>query len=257
MCGFALTFKELEMKKLVHSLVLCGLVSGSAVAMAEDSPHSLTANVGLYSQYVFRGQTQTNEDPALQGGIDYAHASGFYVGMWGSNISWLADDDVYDSSSLEVDFYGGFRGPIGKSDFSYDVGLLQYWYPGDVATGFEDADTLEGYVALNWKFLGAKASYSFTDLFGIPDSDGSTYIDLYANYPIGETGLTVGAHYGWANVENGTDVDDWKVSMTYDLGKASNVLKGTTLGVAYTDNDLDNGSVYAEDQVTVWIARAF
>jgi uncharacterized protein (TIGR02001 family) len=242
------------MKKLVHSLVLCGLVSGSAVALAEDSPHSVTANVGLYSQYVFRGQTQTDEEPALQGGIDYAHASGFYAGMWGSNISWL--EDTYDSSSLEVDFYAGFRNAIGGSDFSYDVGLLQYWYPGDNA-GSNSADTLEAYGAINWKFLGAKVSYSLTDLFGFTDSEGSYYVDLYANYPIGETGLTVGAHYGYADIENFDEVSDWKVSLAYDLGKASAVTKGMTLGVAYTDNDLDDGSVFAEDQFTVWLSRSF
>lgn len=246
------------MKKLVHSLVLCGLVSGSAVALAEDSPHSLSANVGLYSQYVFRGQTQTHEDPALQGGIDYTHSSGLYAGMWGSNISWLADDGIYDSSSLEVDFYGGFRHAIAGTDFSYDVGLLQYWYPGNTAAGSDDANTLEAYAALNWKFLGAKVSYSLTDLFGMQDSDGSTYVDLYANYPIGDTGLTAGAHYGWANVKNGTDVEDWKVSVAYDLGKASSVLNGSTIGLAYTGNDLPKSAgVYADDQVTMWVSRSF
>jgi uncharacterized protein (TIGR02001 family) len=252
------------MKKLVHSLVLCGLVSGSAVALAEDSPHTITANVGLYSQYVFRGMTQTDENPALQGGIDYAHSSGFYLGMWGSNVSWLTDGGSYDSGSLEVDFYGGFRGPIGKSDFTYDVGILQYWYPGDVASGWVDADTTEIYGALGWKWLGAKFSYSLSDTFGFEDADGSYYLDLFANVPLGETGLTLGLHYGMQEFDGDANedfsYDDWKVSLAYDMGKASGVLKGTTLGVAYTDNNADKddwGDTLTDSQFTVWVSRAF
>src|SRR5680860_222068 len=75
-------------------------------AAAADSPHSISANVGLYSQYIFRGVAQTNTDPALQGGFDYSHASGFYAGTWLSNVSWLTDVAAYSSSSLEWDVYG-------------------------------------------------------------------------------------------------------------------------------------------------------
>ena len=107
------------------------LAQGAAPADAKPaeakSPHSLTANVGLFSQYIFRGLTQTNRDPAVQGGFDYAYDTGgptVYVGTWASNISWLHDGGQYSSSSLENDWYGGLRGNIGKSDFTYDVGFL-------------------------------------------------------------------------------------------------------------------------------------
>ena len=56
-------------------------------AVAEASPHSLTGNLGIFSSYRFRGIDQTFGKPALQGGIDYAHSSGFYVGNWNSNVS--------------------------------------------------------------------------------------------------------------------------------------------------------------------------
>ena len=106
------------------------LAMGSAAAQqpaAPASPHTVTANIGLFSQYVFRGLTQTDRDPALQGGFDYSHASGFYLGTWASNISWLKDGNLYNGGgSLEWDFYGGLKGPIGKSDFTYDVGLAYY-----------------------------------------------------------------------------------------------------------------------------------
>lgn len=79
------------------TLIAAALASALAVPAfsvhAEEpaSPHTFTGNVGLFSQYVFRGISQTNEDPALQGGFDYSHASGFYIGTWASNISWLKE----------------------------------------------------------------------------------------------------------------------------------------------------------------------
>jgi uncharacterized protein (TIGR02001 family) len=107
----------------------------AAPAAAPESPHSFSYNIGLYSQYIFRGLTQTGEEPALQGGVDYSHSSGFYAGVWGSNISWLEDGDYYDNSSLEVDIYGGFASEIGDTGIGYDVGVLQYLYPGDKKSG--------------------------------------------------------------------------------------------------------------------------
>jgi uncharacterized protein (TIGR02001 family) len=175
-----------------------GLALAQAPAPAPASPHTLTGNVGLYSQYIFRGLTQTDRDPALQGGFDYSHSSGLYLGTWGSNISWLRDFGSYSGGgSLELDFYGGFKGNIGKSDFTYDVGALYYWYPGDVAPGFVKADTLELYGALGWKWLSVKYSHSVKNkTFGVPDSRGTYYLDFTANVPLGGTGLTAIAHWG-------------------------------------------------------------
>ena len=220
------------------------------------SPHSLTANVGLFSQYIFRGLTQTNRDPAVQGGFDYAYDTGgptVYVGTWASNISWLHDGGQYSSSSLENDWYGGVRGNIGKSDFTYDVGFLYYYYPGTVIpVAGEKGDTQELYGAVGWKWLTAKWSYGVGNkTFAVRDSSGTWYLDLSANYPVGDTGLSLIAHWGDQKYR-GTDprnpvvggvqlsndaIDsykDWKLGATYDLGKASEVLKGVTLGGYYT-----------------------
>src|SRR6266498_1225542 len=87
---------------------------------------SSTGNVGLFSQYVFRGITQTNEKPAVQGGFDLGHKSGFYVGTWASNISWISDYTPGVSASLEWDFYGGYKGSL-PADFGYDLGVLYYY----------------------------------------------------------------------------------------------------------------------------------
>jgi len=257
------------MKKLVHALVLTGLLGVPTFAMAaeEESPHSLSANVGMFSNYIFRGISQTGGDPAVQGGLDYSHSSGFYLGTWGSNVGWIEDYQGYDSGNVEIDVYGGFRGGIGKTGFTYDLGAIQYLYPGDKPAGITDADTTEIYAALGWKWFTAKYSYYVSDeVFGFADADGSDYLDISASVPIGETGLTAGAHWGTFSFENNAaqDYDDWKVSLAYDMGKLSKVTSGVTVGVMYTDTDADsavwtdaNNEFLGEDTTTVWISKAF
>ena len=222
----------------------------TAPAPEPASPNTFTGNVGLFSQYIFRGLTQTNREPALQGGFDYAHASGFYAGTWGSNISWLQDGGSYNrGGSLELDIYGGFKGSIGSSDFGYDVGLLYYWYPGDITPGCTigtsttcpKADTLELYGALSWKWLSGKLSYALSsDVFGVPNADGTYYLDLTASYPVPDTKLTLIAHYGIqkytgstsgavANNDTIFSYNDWKLGVNYSLPK------DFTVGFFYTD----------------------
>lgn len=233
-------------KSIIAGLTAAAL--GSVTAQAQTppaSPHTITGNLGLFSQYIFRGLTQTDREPALQGGMDYAHTSGFYVGTWGSNISWLRDFGAYNSGgSLELDIYGGFKGNIGKSDFGYDVGLLYYWYPGDPAPGLADADTLELYGAISWKWLSAKLSYSMLDeTFTVKDSRGTYYLDLTATYPIPNTKLTLIGHYGiqkfsgnngaagCASTDNDTcaSYNDYKIGVNYSLPK------DFTVGAFYTN----------------------
>lgn len=247
----------MTMKSLSSALAVAGLLVPVASLAADAPEHTLTANVGLFSQYIFRGLPQTNGEPALQGAFDYAHASGFYLGTWASNISWLKENlttgpnavsGTYKSGgSLEWDFYGGYKGTVG--DFGYDVGLLQYYYPGDVIPGANKADTLEAYVAGSWKWFTLKYSQSLkSKTFGVNDSRGTYYLDLSASFPLGETGLTLGAHYGiqkykgrdpintnGANNDDLFSYNDYKISLAYDLGKASKTLENVTLGVAYTD----------------------
>jgi uncharacterized protein (TIGR02001 family) len=230
-------------KTVIAGLTAAALGSGLAQAAEPASPHTITGNVGLFSQYIFRGLTQTNEEPALQGGFDYGHASGFYTGVWASNISWLRDFGAYSAgASLEVDIYGGFKGSIGKSDFGYDVGLLYYWYPGDRAPGVTTkADTLEVYGALSWKWLSAKLNYVISDeAFGVSDADGTYYLDFTAAYPIPNTKLTLIGHYGMQKFtgngganDTAASYEDWKIGVNYSLPK------DFTVGLFYTDTSMD------------------
>jgi uncharacterized protein (TIGR02001 family) len=257
------------MKKLVQALVLTGLVGMPTFAMAaEESPHSISANVGMTSNYLFRGISQTGGEMAIQGGLDYSHSSGFYLGTWGSNVGWLEDYQGYTKGNVEIDVYGGYRGAIGDG-ISYDVGAIQYLYPGDRPATITDADTTEVYASIGWKWFTAKYSYYVSDeVFGFANADGSDYLDISASVPFGETGLTAGAHWGTFNFKNNgaQDYSDWKVSLAYDMGKLSKVMDGVTLGVAYSDTDADravwtesapNNEFLGDSATTVWISKAF
>lgn len=268
------------MRKTLLTLALGSTLGLPAFAQAQaQSPHSFSANVGLYSEYVFRGIKQTSGEPALQGGFDYAHSSGLYLGTWASNISWLEDFGAYRRSSLEWDFYGGYKGTIGKSDFTFDLGTVYYYYPGKKNAGATDADTWEIYAGLGWKFLGLKYSYNLEDYFGAQPTgrgtDGTWYLDLYADYPIGESGFSVNAHYGILDVDNDgkkntatkASYNDWKIGVKYVV--PSGMLKDLNLGAYYADNDVKKNaagtSFYvdannyntAKDSFVVYVSKSF
>jgi uncharacterized protein (TIGR02001 family) len=242
----------------------------AAPAAAPASPHTFTYNLGLYSQYIFRGLTQTGEKPAIQGGVDYSHSSGLYSGAWGSNISWLEDGGGYDNSSLELDLYGGFASTFGETGVGYNVGVLQYVYPGDrISSAIRNAETTEVYGSLSYKWLQAKVSVVASDgAFGLKNADGTYYAELNANYPIGETGFTVNAHVGrqeFKGKTNGADNDlasytDWKLGVTKSWSNGVNV------GAYYTDtngrdaaygNGLYAGGNIADSQFTAFVQKTF
>ena len=106
-----------------------GETASAAAPAAPEPDFTFTGNVGLYSQYVFRGRTQTDGNPAVQGGFDLGHKSGLYLGTWASNVSWIWDFSPGTSASMEWDWYGGYKGSL-PADFGYDFGVLYYWYPG-------------------------------------------------------------------------------------------------------------------------------
>ena len=159
------------MKKSLIALSLAAAFAAPAFAQtaapaaeAAASPHTLTGNVGLFSSYRFRGIDQTAGKPALQGGFDYSHASGIYVGNWNSNVSSGAG---FPEANLEMDFYGGYKMAFG--DFGIDVGGIYYYYPGSDAPPLSGSNAKnvcrttsgtvnngESYIGASWKMLSLK-----------------------------------------------------------------------------------------------------
>lgn len=218
--------------KLLISLPLLAALAGlAAPVFAADDP--LSFNAGVVSDYRYRGISQTRLKPALQGGVDYALPSGFYVGAWGSTIKWIKDNGV--DGSVEIDLYGGWRGEIQK-DLGYDLGLLQYAYAGnklaDTAGGgvYKNADTTELYGALTWGPVTGKLSYALTNLFGNynfatdESTRGSTYAELNGSFDLG-SGFSLAPHVGHQAVSHLSvaSYTDWSLTVSKDLGSGMSV----------------------------------
>jgi uncharacterized protein (TIGR02001 family) len=246
------------------SLIAGASLAQTAPAKAEPD-YTITGNVGLFSQYVFRGISQTNEKPAIQGGFDFAHKSGIYLGTWASNISWVSDAVPAVSSSIEWDFYGGYKGSL-PNDFGYDLGVLYYYYPGSYPTGFSPKpNTTELYAALSWKFVTLKYSYAVSDTFGFPNSDGSYYVELNASYDVAEKvsdaigKVTIYGHVGYQDYKNNGaySYTDWKV------GGAAEIV-GLTWGIYVSGTDGESalytnrfGKDTAGTQVVGYVQKTF
>ena len=275
-------------KSLITTAVLGALTAPSFVFAADAAPApdlTVAYNVGLYSQYIFRGLTQTNRKPALQGGVDLTHSSGFYLGAWGSNISWLTDNvgatgsSYYTSGgSLEIDLYGGYRHTFESigSGLGIDIGALQYWYPGKLAAAMADANTTEVYGALSYGWVQAKYSQVVSDDawgWGKYDptsnkADGTYYAEVNATIPVGELvggdvlkGVTVLAHYARQDFDGKSNeaasYNDWK------LGLQKSFDSGVNIGAYYTDTNAARSSwTYAGKNIgdatgTAYIQKTF
>lgn len=224
---------SVDSKKLVQNMLIAvAAVSGAAHAQTAAAPavepdYTLSYNIGAVTDYRYRGISQSAREPALQGGIDFAHKSGWYVGTWASTIKWIKDSSVPGGPSakgpVEIDLYGGYKGSLA-GDLSYDVGGLQYWYAGNTlknVTG-ENANTFELYGALTYKIFTAKYSHSLTNLFGTPNSKQSGYLDLSAAVDLGN-GFSLTPHVGWQRIKNFGTYMDYALTGAKDLGDGLSV----------------------------------
>ncbi|MBP6894673.1 MAG: TorF family putative porin [Pseudacidovorax sp.] len=219
-----------------------GLIAFAAHAQSEtptpaaaQAPSLITANISLTTNYKFRGQDQdalgnngfyktSAVKPAVQGGFDYAHESGFYVGNWNSSVNWLA------GNSIESDIYGGYKFKAGP--FDLDFGVLTYIYPGN-RTG----NTTELYGAATWsdEAIGAfTVKYSSTvskDYFGFASNRttgwkgrGTGYLNIAYSKEIFPK-VTLKAAVGYtalsSDIRRNTPYKsyvDYNVGATYDFG---------------------------------------
>jgi len=268
------------MKKTLLAVTLAALTSGAATtAMAADPKapepdYTISGNFGLFSDYRFRGISQTDLKPAVQGGFDFAHRSGYYVGNWNSNIAAF----TAANSNIEMDFYGGYK--FESLGIGFDLGTIYYSYPGATNNGGtppEDYDTHEVYVGISHGPLSFKTSYTVSDgYFGIAkgaslsgsgsmpaSAKGTVYYDLsFASEIAPKT--TLSAHVGYLDldgVQGEFDLTDFRVGVAYDLGPA-------VIGITAYSNDIganakaqftstNGGKKLYKDAIVISLSKTF
>ena len=239
---------NLKSKTALAALALIASTAALAQATAPVPDYTLSYNIGAVSDYRFRGITQTNYGPAIQGGVDFAHKSGLYLGAWASNVNWVKQVNGASQGDIEVDLYGGYKGEI-MPGLGFDVGLITYQYPGNnsgnkngtvVAAGqYTKADTTEFYGAVTYNVVTLKYNQSMGDFLGNVNSNASRYWDLSANFDLGH-GLTLTPHIGRQTIANqsaGTTVGNAADYTDYALTLAKDFGNGFTGTVAYYATD--------------------
>ena len=216
--------------------------STAAPALAEDaaaeeeassSGFTVSGNAAVTTDYRFRGVAQSGGDVAIQGGIDVAHDSGFYVGTWGSSINF--------AGGTEIDVYGGWSGDI-TSGLTADVGLLYYFYPDAGGVGGGATDFFEPYASLSTTIGPVEATvgaaYSWGGQSALASQDNIyVYTDLGVGVP--GTPVTLSGHLGYSDGQSflstlqGADNNyvDWSIGADYSVSE------NLTLGIKYTDTD--------------------
>lgn len=219
-------FKKLALSTCVASLIGFSTAAHSETVASPVGEFDVSMNVALTTDYMFRGISQTQNDGAIQGGLDVVHDSGLYAGVWGSNVDFGGD------ASVEFDYYAGFSNNITDA-LSYDVGWIKYDYPGEAALNFSE-------------FYGSLSAYGFTVGVNYSDdfADDNTTLYSYLGYEyalpyeIG-LGLQVG-NYDFKDptfVSNSGSTDDSYVDWSVGLSKT---LAGIDFGLTYTDTNLSS-----------------
>jgi len=232
-------------------LIAGAMALAASAAVASDSAHEFSANIALTTDYLFRGISQTDGNPAVQGGFDYSYIPyGFYAGVWASNVDFsgcCGDDD-----NIEIDYYGGFAGEF-TNGLGWDVGGIYYQYPGDDG----DDDYVEAYAGLGYTFdaqleptVGVYAYYS-------PDFFGETGDAIYINPTLDLSlpmGFGLGFGYGYQDVDDSGDYSHFNVSLSRDIGMFS---FGVTYDDKFSEDDFCGGADVCDDTVTFTISSSF
>ena len=228
------------MKNINKSMVLAGMVlAGSmsavtfqafaqtptpapAAAPAPAAPeNTLVPKISLYSEYEYRGIAQTAEKPAAQFNLDFTHTSGFYLGLFVTNIKWLKEaakaGGFSTNANAEIDLFGGYKFEVVK-DVTLDVGYLRYEYPSSKAFN-PSPNTDEVYIGVATGPFSAKYSHSVSNLFGFVNSKNSSFVEFNWAQEIFPK-FTANAQIARQTVKNNGDFsyNVLKVGGTYDIG---------------------------------------
>ncbi len=237
------------MKKTLLAIALTSAFVPFTPAVSAESDIELSANFGLVSDYRFRGVSQTDKEMAAQGGFDFAHKSGFYMGTWTSNVSDFANPN---GNGLEIDAYLGYSTEVGG--IGIDIGNLYYYYPTNEAS--PNVDTNEVYLGLSVSAFTLKTSYATSKYFGVAGSKGTIYYNLSGEFPVSDS-TSISAAIGYVDPKGG-------VTKGYDYSVGvSTELNGFSLGASYitTSGDLSDTlsgkKEVAKGTVVVSISKSF
>jgi len=210
-----------DMKSIKIALTSMFLILSSYASAVE-----ISSNVGISTDYIWRGITQTDGDAAVNGGFDLSADNGFYFGTWASNAG-----GKNSNYSMELDVYLGFSGEMAEN-MTYDIGYISVIYPGDDSADFEEA-----YIAFN--IYGLNILYS----------DGQDNSPSYS-----EIGYSVDAGPGSFNISYGEYEDTGDNTLIgYDWG-----IGDFSLGFYYYDFEADSaGSMTDDDGAYLSLSRSF
>lgn len=185
------------------------IILGSCIAILNINAAEFESNISITNDYIWRGMTQSNEEPAISGGFDIAADNGLYFGTWGSSIEFGGD-----SASMELDYYFGLSNELDNG-LSYDLGYISFTYPGD-----DDADFEEIYLGLSYSYFG------ITFYSGQDDAADNVEFSL----DIGDTGI--GLTFG-----DYEDTGEYTI-ISYDLPLD---FLGLSVGIAWSDFESEDG----------------
>ncbi len=247
----------MKTRRLLVPAVVAAIGSMNASA-AEVGGGDLSANVGAVSNYFFRGLTQTDDKPAIQGGVDWAHDSGFYVGTWLSNVDFegvvvdAADNVGVFDANYELDLYAGYDFDLGD-DFSLGVNAIYYAYPDSKVSGpvqgIDDGiDYAEVGVSGGWSFLSAGVQYTvWGDVDDGAFTDGDLYYSASAEFDLGG-GFGLAGTIGYYDFDQADEYTHWHVGLTKDAGDFGSF----SFNYEQTDGDEDD-DVATDDDPKLWI----
>ena len=206
------------------------LLIGPAIVYADNDIGNFSANVGFFNQYSFRGIDQSGEEAAVQGGFDWAHDSGFYIGTWASNVDFNDNDSV-----TEFDFYGGYTKEI-QNGINLDLSMIGYTYPGAYASSKYDYYEYSFGLGKSIGPISFSTAINYSPEFFAKSGD-ATYWQGGLDYEFQE--IKISGHVGkqWIDLETTYGAPDY---VDYSIG-ASYAWQGFDLSVAYVDTDVDAG----------------
>lgn len=219
----------------------------------EDSAYTVSANVALTTDYRFRGVSLSGGDPAIQGGLDVGHESGFYVGVWASSIE---GGDAY--GEMEFDIYGGWSGDVAEG-VTVDVGLLYYAYPAE-ELGL-DTDYWEPYASVGFNLGPAEATVGAAYAFEQDSLGGDDNLYLYTDvgFSLPNTPISLSGHLGYTDGVLAPpllagDADDSGLDWSIGASVSSGIVE---IGVAYVGVEGPSIDGFTDDAIVGTITASF